>query len=101
MEGTYAALDSALPRAQGLEPPPGPAAGGEKIHAWSLLAPSTKLEGIESSSLSGAPPENPSVRRPGIVVSASAVEDSRLEPGPFGGPFLQNASRRSSPAQRD
>ena len=28
IEGTYAALDSALPRAQGLEPPPGPTTGG-------------------------------------------------------------------------
>ena len=46
MEGTYAELDSSLPRAQGHDclscgsplppdpvPPPGPAAGGEKIWA--------------------------------------------------------------------
>ena len=28
MEGTNVELDSSLPRAQGLEPPPGPTAGG-------------------------------------------------------------------------
>ena len=28
MEGTHAELDSFLPRAQGLEPPPGPATRG-------------------------------------------------------------------------
>ena len=28
MEGTHAELDSSLPRAQGLEPPPSPTAGG-------------------------------------------------------------------------
>ena len=114
MEGTYAEPDSSVPRAQGhayhlcgsprppnLGPPPGLAAGGEKIRAWSSLAPSTGPEGIESSSLSEAPPENPSARGPGIVVLASAAEDFRLEPGPSSGPFPRNASRRSSPAQRD
>ena len=114
MEGTYAEPDSSVPRAQGhayhlggsprppdLVPPPALATGGEKIRAWSSLAPSTGPEGIESSSLSGAPPENPSARGPGIVVSASVTEDSRLEPGPYGGPFPRNASRRSSQAQRD
>ena len=114
MEGTYAEPDSSIPRAQGhayhlcgsprprdLVPPPGLAAGGEKIQEWSSLAPSTGPEGIESSSLSGAPPENPNARGPGIVVSASAEEDSQLEPGPSDGPFPRNASRRSSPAQRD
>ena len=50
---------------------------------------------------SGLLRKNPSARGPSIIVSASAVEDSQLEPGPSGGPCLQNASRRSSPAQRD
>ena len=48
-----------------------------------------------------APPKSLSAREPGSGVVASIVEDSQLEPGPNDGPFLQNASRRSSPAQRD
>ena len=114
MEGTYAELDSSIPQAQGYAyhlcgnprppdpvPPPGPAAGGGKIRACPSLAPTTGLEGIGSSTLSGAPPKNLNARGPDIIVSASTAEDSQLEPGPSGGPFLQNASRRSSPAQRD
>ena len=74
------------PLTPGPVPPPGPVAGGEKIWASPSLSPSTGPEGIESSSLSGALPESPSARGPGIIVSASAVEDSQLEPGPYGGP---------------
>ena len=111
---TYAEMDSSVPRAQGhayhlygsprppdLVPPPGPAAEGGKIRARPSLAPTTGLEGIRSSSQSRAPLENLNARGPGIVVSASTAEDSQLEPSPFGGPFLQYASRRSSSAQRD
>ena len=110
---TYAELDSSLSQTQGhayhlcgsprppdLVPPLSPAAGGGKIRAWSSLAPMTGLEGIRSSSQSWAPPKNLNAREPGIVVSASAAEDSQLEPGRSGGPSPRNASRRSSPAQR-
>ena len=114
MEGTYAEPDSSVPQAQGHAyhlcgsprspdpvPPLGPTAGGGKIRAWSSHAPTTGLEGIGSSSQSWAPLENLNARGPDIVVSASAAEDSQLEPGPSGGPSPRNASRRSSPAQRD
>ena len=107
-------LDSSLPRAQGHDylscgspmppdpvPPPGPAAGGEKIWASPSLSPSTGPAGIESSAQSEAPLESPCARGHGSGVVASEVEDSQLELGPYGGPCLQNASRRSSPAQRD
>ena len=111
---TYAELDSSLsqarehayhlcgsPRPPHPVPPPGPAAGGGKIRAWSSLAPTTGLEGIRSFSQSWAPLENLNARGPGIVVSASAAEDSQLKPGPSDGTSPRNASRRSSPAQRD
>ena len=111
---TYAELDSSLSMAQGHAyhlcgsprppdpvPPPGPASGGGKIRAWSSLAPMTGLEGIRPSSQSWAPPGILSAREHGRVVSASAAEDSQLEPGPSGRPSPQNASRRSLPAQRD
>ena len=114
MEEIYLELDSSLSRAQEHdylssgspqprypEPPPGPAAGGEKIWASPSLAPSTGPEGIESSSLSGAPLEIPCARGPGSGVVASARVDSLLEPGPCGGPCPRNAIGRSSPAQRD
>ena len=99
MEGTYAEPDSSVSRAQGQAyrlcgsprppdpvPPPGPAAGGGKIRAWSSLAPMIGLEGIGSSSQSWAPPEIPNAREPGRVVSASIAEDSLLIPGPSDGP---------------
>ena len=113
-KGTYAELDSSLsqaqrhayhlcgsPRPPDPVPPPGSATGGGKIRAWSSLAPITGLEGIGPFSQSWAPPGIPSAREHGRVVSASAAEDSQLEPGPSGGPSPRNASRRSSPAQRD
>ena len=114
MEGTYVELDSSLPRTQGNEyhlcgsplppdpvPPPSPADGDEKIWASPSLSPSTGPEGIESSAQSEAPLESLSAQGHGSGVVASAVEDSQLKPGPCDGPCLQNASRRSSLAQRD
>ena len=114
MEGTNVELDSSLPRAQGHDylscgsplppdpvPPPGLAAGGEKIWASPSLSPSTGPEGIESSAQSGAPLESPSARGHGSGVVASAVEDSQLEPDPYGGPCPRSVIGRSSPAQRD
>ena len=88
---TYAELDSSLsqaqehayhlcgsPRPPDPVPPPGSAAGGGKIRAWSSLAPTTRLESIGSSSQSWAPMENLNARGPDIVVSASEAEDSQL-----------------------
>ena len=59
MEETYLEVDSSLPPAQGhdclscgspqppnLAPPPGPAAGGEKIWASPSLSPTIEPEGI-------------------------------------------------------
>ena len=94
-------LSSGSPQPRYPEPPPGPATRGEKIWASPSLSPSTGPEGIKSSTQSEAPLESPSAPGPGSGVVASARVDSLLEPGPCGGPCLENAIRRSSPAQRD
>ena len=114
MKGTYVELDSSLPWAQGHDylysgsplppdpvPPPGSATGREKIWVSPSLSPSIGPEGIKSSAQSEAPLESPSASGPGIIVSESAVEDSQLEPGPYGGPCPRSVIGRSSPAQRD
>ena len=114
MEGTSTEPDSSVSRAQGQAyrlcggpqpsnpvPPPGPAVGDGKIRAWSSPAPLTEPEGIRLSSQSSAPLGIPYAREPSRVVSASVVECSLLVLGLSDGPSPRNASRRSSPAQRD